>query len=161
MRKSDFLSQLKQERNIKNELIEEHNFDAFLDDFDHSRSRTPKIDHSLKDLENLLLERAHNLKIYHLNSSQNKENTHKESPYQKSKKITLKLSEEKGINSENLTINVTNDQIFVEEMGVNQKFIFNNEKAMIWKRLQDDRKAEKIQKELMRKQKEEDEVDFF
>jgi len=176
---SKFFNDLKKERNLKNEIIEDQNFQAFIEEFDYSQKKTPKKVYSLKDVENLLIEKAHNLKIYHETSSA--KNERKIQNIQKSEQYYNDNSKIKFQNKEN------REPIFIEEMENDfflnsshkkhefmqksekkePEFIKNsdqkssqreNERDRIWKRLQDDRKAEKMQREMIKRQKEEQEV---
>ena len=177
---SKFFNELRNERNLKNEKIQDQNFQAFIEEFDHSQKNTPKTMYSLKDVENLLKEKAHNLKIYHNPSSVKNENSKKiDYFYENSKK--------KSQNKENrdpIYIDETEESEFFSKSNkktqesmkksekTEQKFSKNitergfdnnngnnhNEKEMIWKRLQDDRKAERLKREALKKQTEEQEV---
>ena len=174
---SKFFNELRNERNYKNEKIQDQNFQSFIEEFDHSQKNTPKTMYSLKDVENLLKEKAHNLRIYHNTSSVKNEN---------SKKIDYfyENSKRKSQNKENrdpIYIDETEESEFFSKSNkktqesmkksekTDKKFSKNitdrgfdnnndNEKEIIWKRLQDDRKAERLKREALKKQNEELEV---
>ena len=186
---SKFFNELKNERHLNNGIIEEQNFKAFLDEFDFSQKKSPKTTpHSLKDMENMLIQKAHNLKIYHMTSSGKSEKTTQnfqksENGFESSKKMSENKEKRESINYESFKKTTENKEnrepILIEEREdffsnsnrklkkyqssekKGQDLMTNNyvdERERIWKRLQDDRKAEKMQRELIKKQKEEQEV---
>ena len=204
MQKTPFFSQLKKERNFQKNLIETHNFDKFLAEFDLSQKKTPVNDPHLQDLENLLIEKAHNLRIYHDNSSakeqinpnlmkktaqnskkfrRNEENLNrkncdfceekiefshekeaeffavKEAQFfaEKDEEFFAEKDEEFFAEKDAEFFAEKEAQFYDKENFEEISFAKNkgNSKEIVWKRLQDDRAAEKLQRELLRKHKEE------
>ena len=175
IKKTDFLSTLKEELAINNQMIDAHNFEAFLEDFEYSQKKSDSQrkknikEQNIHNLENILMQKAHNLKIYHNDSGEkNDKNVIFSQKYEKSPNFPKKQKNEKKSeiyqkNGENIFFD-KNEEIYTTKENKDPILIEENEKSefkqkdLIWKRLQDDKKTEKIQRELIKKQNEEKNV---
>lgn len=167
MEKSLYFNDLQKQKLEKQEEIASHNFKHFLESFDYSsneNSSSPKQkDSVLQDLGNILIEKAHNLCIYHTNSSKKRQSPVFSLDFKENYRETLK---------ENIP-QPSENAIFIEEKSSFSQFSQensgsskknsrktneNSKKKEIWQRLQADRKETQLKREILRQKNEEKQV---
>lgn len=157
MEKSLYFNHLHKEKLEKQEDIASHNFKHFLESFEYSSNESPKQKKLiLQDLGNILHEKAHNLCIFHTNSSKKRQSPAFSLDFKENYTEILKGDHHP----------LSENPIFIEEKmsfsNLSQENSENSNKNLkkneVWRRLQVDRKATQLQREILKQKNEEKQV---